>query len=196
MSDTPQTAVPRVGERLFVDAPKVRHTSALATSERTAIRDLMDVAFAGDFYDADFDHALGGVHAIVTDPKNPAVVVGHASVVQRQVLVDDVPARCGYVEAVAVHPDWGRRGIGGQLMAVVENVIVGAYDIGALSASDQGRELYLRRGWRVWEGRLGVLSPDGYRPTPDDEGGVMVYRPVQQALTGRLAADWRAGDIW
>ncbi|GAB16674.1 putative acetyltransferase [Gordonia effusa NBRC 100432] len=165
----------------------------LGDDDRRAIRALMDLAFPDDFDDDDFDHALGGIHAIV---RSAGTVVGHASVVQRSVLIDDRPLRCGYVEAVAVHADWGRRGLGGALMASMESVIIGAYDLGALGASEQGRGLYRRRGWRDWAGELGVLTPDGYRPTPEDVGSVMVWGGDDLDISRRLACDWRAGDVW
>jgi aminoglycoside 2'-N-acetyltransferase I len=40
------------------------HTSALAAGELRAIRDLLDEAFDGEFGDEDFEHALGGMHAV------------------------------------------------------------------------------------------------------------------------------------
>lgn len=174
--------------------PILRHTWELSSEQRRAIRELMDIAFRGDFDDADFDHALGGIHVIVDDGARG--VVGHASVVQRQLLVDGRPLRAGYVEAVAVHPDQGRRGIGGAVMAAIETVIAGAYDLGALSASEQGAGLYRRRGWRVWSGELGVLAPEGYRTTPGDVGSVMVWGAGVIDLSGSLACDWRAGPLW
>ncbi|MFW0791713.1 GNAT family N-acetyltransferase [Gordonia sp. CPCC 205333] len=194
MSEHSITAAPRDEERLFrCVEPELRHTAMLGDGDRRAIRELMDVAFHGDFDDDDFDHALGGIHAITRAADD--AVVGHASVVQRSMLVGSRSMRCGYVEAVAVHPDWGRRGVGGKLMAAIESVIVGAYDLGALGASEQGRGLYERRGWREWTGELGVLSPDGYRSTPDDVGSVLVWG-LALNREERLACDWRVGDVW
>lgn len=169
------------------------HTAALSADDRVAIRQLMDIAFDGDFDDVDFDHALGGLHVVV---RADGAVVGHAAVVQRQLLVDGQPFRCGYVEAVAVHPQWGRRGIGGELMAAVEGIVTAAYDVGALSASEQGRGLYRRRGWQMWAGELAVLTPHGRAETPDDVGSVMVWGGKTIDLSGELTCDWRAGDAW
>ena len=53
-----------------------------------------------------------------------------------------------------------------------------AYDLGALGATDEASLLYSGRGWRLWGGRLSALTPDGVRPTPDEEGAVYVL-PVE-----------------
>ena len=44
---------------------RISATADLGASNRTAIRDSLDAAFAGDFTDDDWAHALGGTHAIV-----------------------------------------------------------------------------------------------------------------------------------
>jgi aminoglycoside 2'-N-acetyltransferase I len=87
------------------------------------------------------------------------------------------------VEAVAVRPDRRRRGVGGAVMAPLEEIIRRDYDIGALSASDEGAALYVSRGWRAWEG---PLQP------PDDS----VYVLGDVDVRGELRCDWRAGDLW
>lgn len=186
-------------ESRITAAPDIRvrlsHTWVVSATERAAIRRLLDLAFDGDFDDTDFDHALGGLHVIVTADDDARAIVGHASVVARQMLIGDEPRRCGYVEAVAVDTAYQRRGIGGRLMSTVEQIVDGAYDLGALGASDAGRPLYLAHGWMSWRGPLGVLAPDGLRLTPDDRGAVLV-RGADLDLEARLACDWRAGDVW
>ncbi|HET9437338.1 MAG TPA: hypothetical protein VFO64_03980, partial [Gaiellaceae bacterium] len=56
------------------------HTSDLGRAELAEIRELLDAAFAGDFADEDWEHALGGVHLLLSEGDR---LVGHASVVQR-----------------------------------------------------------------------------------------------------------------
>ena len=51
---------------------------------------------------------MGGVHWLA---EARGRIVGHASVVPRLLEADGVPLTTGYVEAVATHPDWRRRGI-------------------------------------------------------------------------------------
>jgi aminoglycoside 2'-N-acetyltransferase I len=53
--------------------------------------------------DHDWEHALGGMHAIAW---HGASIIGHASVVQRQLMQRGVAWRTGYVEGVGVDPAW------------------------------------------------------------------------------------------
>ena len=46
----------------------------------------MDDAFEGDFSDEDWDHGLGGIHALVRDEQGLAA---HGSVIMRRVLHGD-----------------------------------------------------------------------------------------------------------
>ncbi|MFJ9817807.1 aminoglycoside 2'-N-acetyltransferase [Streptomyces sp. NPDC101151] len=174
---------------------RTAHTADLDPAELRAVRSLLDEAFDGDFGDEDWDHSLGGMHALVRDGAGPAA---HGSVVMRRIRHRGRWLRTGYVEAVAVRADVRRTGLGGQVMAALEGIVDRAYDLGALSASADGAPLYTARGWQQWSGRVCALSPDGIVHLPEEEGGVHL-RP---ARTGRpldpdheLVFDWRDGDI-
>ena len=93
--------------------------------------------------------------------------------------------------------DQRRRGHGAALMAAIERVIRGAYDLGALGSTDAGAALYVARGWERWEGPTAVLSPDGVVGTEGDDGAIYVL-PVAIPLdrSAPLVADWRDGDAW
>jgi len=83
----------------------------------------------------------------------------------------------------------------------VEQVIRGAYQIGALSSSDEGRHLYESRGWLPWRGTTSVLAPTGLTPTPGEEETLFllpVDLPVGTELdfSADITCDWRAGDVW
>ena len=81
-----------------------------------AIRRILWAAFPeGEegFTEEDWQHGLGGVH-FVLDLEGR--IVGHASVVERELHVGDRLLRTGYVEAVAVEPAWQGRGLGTLLM--------------------------------------------------------------------------------
>ncbi|MEV6577793.1 GNAT family N-acetyltransferase [Streptomyces sp. NPDC051582] len=173
----------------------LKHTSRLGDGELHELRELLDRAFGGDFADEDFEHALGGMHALV---REGGELVAHGSVVQRRVLYRGRALRTGYVEAVAVRADRRGHGLGGRVMDALEGVIERAYVLGALSASADGARLYERRGWVVWGGRIGALSPAGPVRLPDEEGSTYVWFPPGGALedpAGRLDFDWRDGDV-
>ncbi|MFF5704940.1 GNAT family N-acetyltransferase [Streptomyces sp. NPDC012794] len=179
------------------DATHIRlaHTSQLGADDLAVIRDLLDAAFDGDFGDEDFEHALGGMHALVY---GGGVLVAHGSVVQRRVLHQGRGLRTGYVEAVAVRADRRRRGLGAAVMAGLEGVIAGAYVLGALSASDEGAALYGSRGWTPYAGQIGVLGPAGPERLAEEEGSTYLWTPPGGAVpdaAGRIDFDWRNGDV-
>ncbi|MYR56993.1 GNAT family N-acetyltransferase, partial [Streptomyces sp. SID625] len=120
------------------------HTAALTPAELRAVRSLLYDAFDGDFGAEDWDHCLGGLHVLVHDARGLAA---HGSVVMRRVRLRGRWLRTGYVEAVAVRRDVRRTGLGGLVMGAVEETVTRAYDLGALSASDDGARLYAARGW-------------------------------------------------
>lgn len=64
--------------------------------------------------------------------------------------------------------DRRRRGHGGAMMDAVERVIRRAYELGALGAADEARNLYAGRGWKRWQGPTSVLTRTGISRTPDD----------------------------
>ena len=172
----------------------VRHTAELDDAELAAVRGLLDAAFGGDFADEDWQHALGGVHVLVRDEGR---LVGHGSVVRRQLLQGGRLLRAGYVEAVAVAPDRRRQGLATAVMDALAAVIRADHDLGALSASEDGAWLYAARGWLLWEGPTSVLATGGNRRTPEDDGSVYVLPgPVPLDPRGELTCDWRAGDVW
>src|ERR1700682_288102 len=135
-------------------------------------------AFAGEFTDADWEHALGGMHALIC---SHGALIAHAAVVQRRLLYRDTALRCGYVEGVAVREDWRGQGLARALMDCAEQVIRGAYQLGALRSSEMGRHMYTSRGWLPWRGAMSALRPDGLTPTPDDDGSLFVL-PVTVSL--------------
>ncbi|MET8809783.1 GNAT family N-acetyltransferase [Streptomyces sp. NPDC004546] len=173
---------------------RLAHTCDLDPAELGAARALLDEAFGGDFSDEDWDHGLGGMHALVQDGRGLAA---HGSVVMRRIRHQGRWLRTGYVEAVAVRPDARRTGLGGRVMGELERVIDRAYDLGALSASEEGALLYAARGWQQWGGQVHVLSPDGIARLEEEEGGVWLRPALAGPLDhgGELVFDWRDGDV-
>ena len=173
---------------------RLAHTSSLDVETLTQLRRFLDEAFDGRFGDDDWDHALGGMHAVVTDADG---IVAHASVVQRRLLHGGRALRTGYVEAVAVRANRRRQGYGRAAVHSVAEVIRGAYELGGLSAGEDAARLYRSLGWRRWEGRTWVLGPKGIERTADeDETTYVLPLAADLDFTGDLACDWRNGDVW
>ena len=128
---------------------RTAHTADLDPATLAAARALLDAVFEGEMSDHDWDHALGGVHALVWEGND---LVGHASVVQRRLVHAGRALRAGYVEGVGVRADRRRRGHGAAMMAALERVVRGAYELGALSATGEAAAFYAARGWQLWQG--------------------------------------------
>lgn len=155
-------------------------------------------AFGGDFTDADWEHTLGGMHALIC---RHGALIAHGAVVQRRLLYHDTALRCGYLEGVAVREDWRGQGLATAVMDALEQVLRGAYQIGALSASEEGRPMYTARGWLAWQGPTSVLQPAGVARTPGDDRSLFVLPidlpdGIELDTTAELTCDWRDGDVW
>ena len=158
----------------------------------------MDVAFGSDederFTDDDWAHSVGGVHFVL---EFDGSVVGHASVVEREIHVGGRPLRTGYVEAVAVAPEHQGAGLGSLVMDDASAYIRDAFELGALGT---GRHrFYERLGWVTWKGPAFVRSSDGERRTPDEEGYILVLPTPSSPpldLAAPISCDWRPGDVW
>lgn len=172
---------------------RVGHTAGLAAPVLAAARSLLHDVF-DDMTESDWEHSLGGLHALVWEGPD---LVGHAALIQRRILYGGKALRAGYVEGVGVRPDRQRRGHGAAMMTALERAIRAAYDLGALGASDAGAAFYAARGWQLWRGPSSALTPDGIRPTPDEDGGIYVLPGATPLdLDAPLTCDWRDGDPW
>jgi aminoglycoside 2'-N-acetyltransferase I len=183
-----------------MDTPRLRRlaTTELTEADIASIRSIMAEAFGSDederFTDNDWDHALGGVHFVLDVA---GVIVSHAAVVERPLWVADRPLRTGYVEAVATAPPHQGAGHGTRVMTDVGAWIRERYELGCLGTGRHA--FYERLGWRTWLGPSSVRTADRLRPTPDDDGYIMVLAtpssPVLD-LTAPISCDWRPGDVW
>ncbi len=180
-----------------VHTARLIHTSDLDGETLHHAHQLVIDSFAGesgDYSESDWEHAQGGMHAIIS---YHGALIAHAAVVQRRLLYNGAALRCGYVESVVVHPDWRGKRLSHAVMDAIEQVIRGAYQLGALSTSTAGEPLYRSRGWLCWQGPTSVIAPSGLTRTHDDDGSVFVY-PVHANLdtNSDLVCDWRDGDVW
>jgi aminoglycoside 2'-N-acetyltransferase I len=172
---------------------RTAHTSELDDATLGAARALLEAAFDGELTAEDWEHCLGGIHALAWEGDE---LVGHAAVVQRRMVHGGRALRTGYVEGVGVRADRRRRGLAGALMGEVEEVIRRAYDFGALGSSDDGLPFYTGRGWEPWRGTLRILTLDGIVQTPDELGWILVYGGELDLDGDLLCADFRDGDVW
>ena len=177
-----------------VHTARLVHTADLDNETRQGLCQMVADAFAGDFTDTDWEHTLGGMHALIW---HHGAIIAHAAVVQRRLIYRGSALRCGYVEGVAVREDFRGQGLAIALLDAVEQVIRGAYQLGALSSAVRASSLYTSRGWLPWHGPTSVLAPTGPTRTPEADGTVFVL-PVGISLdtSADLMCDWRAGDVW
>src|SRR2546426_796867 len=69
-----------------------------------------------------------------------------------------------------------------------------------LGALGTGRyRFYERLGWLRWAGPSFVRTAGGLRPTPDEDGYILVLPtpsspPLDQSAG--ISCDWRPGDVW
>jgi aminoglycoside 2'-N-acetyltransferase I len=190
-------------------------TGALTAAELRAVRELLWAAFASDdaderFTEDDWRHALGGQHFLL-EPGGRAVrepgdgggpepagrILAHAAVVERELHVGGRPLRTGYVEAVATDPGRQGTGLGTRVMLAVNAYIRERFELGALGTGSH--RFYERLGWLRWRGPSSVRTDQGARPTPDEDGYLMVLAtPASPPLDPRAAisCEWRPGDVW
>ncbi len=177
--------------------PTVREvaTADLTPTEIADLWSLFSTAWpAGRFDQHDFDHAMGGRHWII---EIGGRVVSHAAVVPRLLLLDDLPLRSGYVEAVGTLPELENRGLGSAVVTAADDHIRATYELGALST---GRfAFYERLGWRRWLGPTFVRTRAGPVRTEDEDGSILVLPTAKTPpldLMASLTCDWRDGDAW
>ncbi len=171
------------------------HTADLDADTREDARQMVIEAFGNvEFADDDWEHALGGMHALIS---HRGMVIAHGAVVSRRMIHRDRALRCGYLEAVAVREDWRGSGLATAVMDALEQVLRGAYQLGALSTTEAARHLYTGRGWLPWRGTASVLAPAGVTRTPNADGSLFVM-PIGAELdtSGDITCDWRDGEVW
>ena len=173
--------------------PRVVTCTRLEPERIAEILALMDAAFEGDFGPEDWEHALGGTHAVALVEER---IVAHASVVPRTLWVGGRPLRAGYVEAVAVLPEAQGRGYGTAVMPALDPAVA-EYDLGALSTGEH--HFYERLGWKRWRGATWVRTGAGHVRTAEEDDGIMVLcTPLtpELSLESDIECEPRPGDDW
>jgi aminoglycoside 2'-N-acetyltransferase I len=169
-------------------------TAKASTGILGEIRQLLDLAFEGEFAEEDWEHALGGWHVVVLEDD---AVIAHAAVVPRLLVAGERSLRAGYVEAVATDPSRFGEGLGSMAMTEATSLVRDEFELGALST---GRHhFYEQLGWERWQGPTFVREGSELIRTEEDDDGIMVLRfgPSQNlALTASLSCESRSGDSW
>ena len=75
-----------------VHTARLVHTADLDCETRQRVRQMVTEAFAGDFTENDWEHALGGMHALIW---RHGAIIAHAAVVQRRLIYRSCAPRCG-----------------------------------------------------------------------------------------------------
>ncbi len=157
-------------------------------------RAVVVAAFDGGFSEDDWDHALGGWHAVVIDAHR---VVAHASVILRDLTIGDRKLAAGYVEGVGTESAARGECHGTRAMSEIAKIIRRDFELGALST--EAHQFYERLGWERWRGPTFVRSATGLTRTEDEDEGIMVLRFGPSAsidLTASISCEERSGDDW
>lgn len=169
----------------------------LTPEATSAIRKLLWAAFeAADdpMTEEDWQRCLLGVHFV---GELDGEIVAYASVSERELELDGLALRAGYVEGVVTIVARQGQGIGTQLMTEVNKYIRGYFQLGALGTVSH--HFYERLGWLTWQGPTHVRTADGLRRTPDEDGYILVLPTPSSPeldLAAPITCSWRPGDSW
>ncbi|WP_197074838.1 GNAT family N-acetyltransferase [Rhodococcus sp. MEB064] len=178
------------------DAPALRtvSTDELSDADTHACEGLVRGAFGEHFTPHDWIHALGGVHAVLTVGDR---VIGHAAVVPRLLAHDGKEFDGGFVEAVALDPEFRGTGQGAAVMEAIEAEIESSDVLGVLNSLPEAVGFYEARGWVRWRGLLGGIGNFDDPTPPDDQDTVMVFHPPAHIdVDGVLLVNNRVGSRW
>jgi aminoglycoside 2'-N-acetyltransferase I len=174
----------------------VVETFDLDAPTRLEARRLWDRAFGDRFDDHDAEHAFGGVHVLAHDGDR---LVGHASAVPRRLRFGDRAWQSvGYVEAVAVDPDYQGRGVGRQVMRTLQAEIALRWPVAMLSTG-RAAGFYEQLGWEPWRGTSYTLRSSGAVVADNEHGGLMILRIDGSAVPDLdldVTCEDRPGDAW
>ena len=171
----------------------VEGSTELSAHERDEILALCERAYGEDLRPA-FDTFVEPVHVLALVE---GMVASHALWVTRWLAPKgSAPLRTAYVEAVATHPVYERRGFASAVMRTLVSRVA-TFQLAALCPSDRGQALYGRLGWERWIGPLSIRQGAGVIETPEES--VMIYRlPLSPPLdlAAPMSAEWRRGELW
>jgi aminoglycoside 2'-N-acetyltransferase I len=157
------------------------------------LKNLLNKAFEGDFDEGDWLNSCGGIRVLGWLNNE---IVAHASIVPRQMLVNDLRLTVGYVEAVAVMTSLQNQGIGSLLLEKFTNECLKNFEFSVLSTD--GFAFYGRAGWKRFFGESAVQLENAVVSTPDEDENLMYLQRsnISSATITQLVCFPRAGSPW
>lgn len=165
----------------------------LSKLELKDIHNLLIEAFEQDFSAEDWQHTFGGTRVIGLIENK---VVAHAAIVPRRIWLDDIEHQVGYLEGVAVLPQFQRRGVGSALLDYLSEFASKNYQWSMLSSGE--KYFYRKHGWQDFLGQSFVLIADKEIATPTEDEGLMYLAmgKHQRPSPKRAVCEQRSGDYW
>ena len=172
----------------------VLSTGDLTAAQRSSVVDVCIAAHDNPAFTNLFNYIKsGGRHCVAYRGRE---LVSHAVVTTRWVQPEGLSVlKTAFVDAVATLPAYQGLGYASAVMRRLATEI-DDYAIGCLQTDSPA--FYERLGWEVWRGPLAGRSEDGFIPTPQQRG-VMVLRLAQTPpldLEMRLTIECQPDRIW
>ena len=171
----------------------IKNLADIDSELESSIRDLLDLAYEGDFGSEDWEHTFGGQYFIGFLENT---IIAHGAVVPRPMTINGNNLTVGYVEAIAVLPSQWRHGFGTQLVKEVTQFCQNNYGISMLSTDEN--QFYQRIGWLQFQGESFVKNSNTEVRTAEEDEGLMFLPGKKSEITEIRSAvcDARSGDSW
>lgn len=168
-------------------------TFSISESVRREILDLCNAAFGQPFdilfsmLPPDGTHLLG---------REDGRLVAHLVITDRAMRFGDGGwLRAAYLDAVATHPDFQKRGFAGDLLSMASSLCRDRYDLQALATNMP--DLYARHCFLKWRGKQFIECEfgEGTEET-EEQGNLMVFFSHRTEITDftlPVTANWRPG---
>lgn len=172
----------------------VHTTEELTAAHRSSIIDVCIAAHNNEDFQNLFSYIpSGGRHVLAY---RGSELVSHAVATTRWAQPEgQPPLKTAYVDAVSTRPTFQGQGYGSAAMLQLAATVTD-YEIGCLQTERMG--FYERLGWELWRGPLGGRSDDGYVPTPEQRGVMILRLPLTPLLDldAGLTIERQPGRIW
>jgi aminoglycoside 2'-N-acetyltransferase I len=170
-------------------------TEDLDEEMRTAIIDLCVAAHKEESFRNLFHYVPSGGWHFLADCDDQ--LISHAMVTTRWLQQEGQPLlKTAYIDAVSTWPAYQGQGYGSAVMRKMAAEIESEYVIACLETDREG--FYERLGWQAWRGPLAGRDENGFVPTPEQHG-IMVLALSNTPgldLDALLTIECQSGRIW